>query len=69
MSEERKLLTPEEYNRLDPFTQGYATYMQAGWPGSRIPKKCPYTPGTREAGAWAEGAQAAVLDVQDSEDD
>lgn len=62
-----KLVTPAEYARLSPQTQGYVTYMQAEHRGSRIPKKCPYPKGSKREEAWRAGEFAAVLEAQDSE--
>jgi hypothetical protein len=64
-SRERKLLTLEEFNALPPRSQGYASYMQAELPGSKLPKKCPAGYGIKERHEWQTGERLAVLEVQD----
>lgn len=64
----QKLTTPEAYNKMTPWQQGYVTYMEAAHPGSQIPKKCPYERGTKERERWDEGAQHTVLIAQDCDD-
>lgn len=63
-----KLLTADEYARLTPKQQGYATYMQAEIKGSRIPKKCPYEKGSRNADQFGEGQFIGVLEAQEGEE-
>ena len=67
MSDWTPLITPTEYEKLGFYAQGYATYMQAERPGSRIPKKCPYQEGSVAAKKWTQGEFAAMLEVQDGE--
>ena len=62
------LITKEEYDAMPPKSQGYVTYYQADWEGSKIPKVNPYAEGTPEAKDWNEGNFIAMLQVQDSEE-
>jgi len=63
------LITLEEWRKLPPFRQGYLLYMQGAWPMSEIMgQQNPYTEGSDEWGAFRQGEQHAVSDVQDSEE-
>jgi transposase-like protein len=63
------LVTLEAWRALTPFRQGYAMYMQGSWPTSEIVgQKNPYAESTPEWTAFRQGAQRAVLDVQDGEE-
>lgn len=63
------LITLEEWKRLTPFRQGYASYMQGGWPTSEIAdEKNPHAEGSSEWTAFQQGEQRAMLDVQDGEE-
>lgn len=64
-----KLMPLEEWLKHPPLTQGYIHYMQAEWPGSPLPKECPYAEGTPERKQFDRGAQSACIDVQDCDDD
>lgn len=64
-SESPDLLSREEYDHLSPVEQGYASYMQAEWPGSRLPKTNPYPPDSREHAAWTKGQTRAAMHAQD----
>lgn len=66
--EEPQLPTRADYDKESPRGKGYMTYMFAEWPGSEIPKGCPYKVGTKEYEQWCEGQNAAVLHAQDSEE-
>jgi hypothetical protein len=63
------LITLETWRKLKPFRQGYAFYMQAAWPTSEIAgEKNPYAEGSDEWGAFRQGEQHAMSDVQDGEE-
>ena len=63
------LITLEAWQKLKPFGQGYAFYMQAAWPTSEIAgEKNPYAEGTDDWGAFRQGEQHALSDVQDGEE-
>lgn len=62
------LLTREEFDKLSPRAQGWVSYMEAEWPGSGLPRVCIYPEGSKDAADWADGAFAAVLNAQDSEE-
>jgi hypothetical protein len=61
-------ITRAEYDAFDPHTQGYVSYMQAHWENSEIPKKCHYPEKSEESKLWHQGAQAACIDVIDTEE-
>ena len=63
-----RLMTRKEYNALTPEAKGYVSYMQAAWPGSKVPEKCPYPKGSSEHKMWTEGNFKAMLSVQDAEE-
>jgi len=64
-----RLLTLEEWRKLTPFRKGYAHYMQADWPTSELKgEKNPYKEGSDDWGAFRQGEQHAVSDVQDGEE-
>lgn len=65
---DQKLITPAEFKRLTARAQGYAVYMQAELPGSRLPKRCPYPVGSPKEKAWREGEFRAMLEMQDMEE-
>lgn len=56
-----------EFDKLKPKQQGYTSYMEAAKPGSEIPKRCPYTLGSKEHQEWMAGEMQAVLHAQDDE--
>lgn len=60
--------TRAEFDAMTPRQQGYCCYMFACWPGSKIPKRCPYKPGSMEYVEFREGEQHAVIVAQDSEE-
>lgn len=62
------LPTRADYDAASPRGKGYLSYTFAEWPGSKIPKTCPFKVGTREHQQWCDGQNAAVLDAQDSEE-
>jgi hypothetical protein len=64
-----RLITLAEWNKLPPFGQGYALYMQANWPTSPLAKaKNPYAEGTRKYKAFEQGEQRAYHSAQDGEE-
>ena len=66
----RQLITKAKYDRLPAWEQGYAVYWQAEQPGSELRdhQANPYPPGSAKRQAWDDGAEAACLHAQDSED-
>lgn len=62
MTEAFKLISPNQYEALDPKQQGYLTYFQAMHPGSEIPKSNPYEAGSDKHKRFAEGEFAAMLE-------
>ena len=66
----RQLVTLEEFKKLDPFRQGYVSYMQAELPGSELKRHQdnPYAPGSAKYHNFGRGQTAAVLEVQDYDD-
>lgn len=64
-----KLLTRAEWEKLSPFAQGYAIYMQEAHPGSELKGLTnPYPSGSTEAKEYDRGEFQATLDVQDGEE-
>lgn len=63
-----KLISKEEYDKLTPYEQGYATYMRAEYPGCYIPKVNPYEFDSQSYIEWNNGNTQAILDVQDGEE-
>jgi hypothetical protein len=64
-----KLVTKEQWDKMNPKSQGYCVYMQGSLPGSELADVvCPYRLGSKQAKEYAEGEMAAVLDAQDSEE-
>lgn len=62
------LVTLEAWRKLTPFRQGYLLYMQGAWPTSEImDQQNPYPEGSDEWGAFRQGQQHAMSDVQDSQ--
>ena len=68
MIEKVRLLTKSEYDEMTPFRQGYATYMQAEWPGAVIPKGNPYPVGSTDGEQWFRGNYQAMIETQDVDD-
>jgi hypothetical protein len=64
------LITLSAWRELPPKTQGYALYMQAELPGSELKgQKNPYSPGTEAFHAFNNGAQVAILEAQDGDEE
>ena len=61
----KDLCSLETYQTLTPEQQGYVAYMEAAWPESEISDENPYPPKSKESEGWNEGAQIAVIEVQD----
>jgi hypothetical protein len=63
------LITLTEWRKLSAFSQGYALYMQADWPGSELAgQKNLYDEGTPEHTEFSHGERRAMLDAQDGEE-
>lgn len=60
--------TLADYEAASPRAKGYMSYMYAEWPGSEIPKRCPFKVGTKEYKQYCDGQNAAMLAAQDSEE-
>jgi len=67
-ADKQELPTRADYDAASPRGKGYMQYMYSEWPGSEIPKTCPFTVGTPEYAEYCRGQNAAVLDAQDSEE-
>jgi len=64
---ENSPISYSEYKKLNAYSQGYATYMQAAW-NKVIPDKNPYKYETREYKRFKAGNFQAMLDCQDYEE-
>jgi hypothetical protein len=64
-----QLPTRAEFDAAPPRQQCYMSYTYAAWPESTIPARCPYKVGTEERAEWNRGADAAMLDAQDGDDE
>jgi len=63
------LITLAEWKQLPPFDQGFLHYLQEAWPTSELKgEKNPYAKDSPEWSAFRQGAQRAMLDVQDGEE-
>lgn len=63
------LITRQAWEKLSPYGQGYALYMQAAWPTSELADaKNPYAEGTSEHTEFCHGQRRAMLDAQDGEE-
>jgi hypothetical protein len=63
------LLSRAEWDRLSPFRQGFAVYMQSAWPRSELRGvKNPHAAGTKEHDDFVHGEHRAMLDAQDGEE-
>lgn len=62
--------TRAEWERAEPFEQGFMSYTYSAHPGSEIPneKECPHRPGTAAHADFQRGVHAAVICAQDSEE-
>jgi hypothetical protein len=67
---EQKLLTMAEYEKLDAFNKGYASYWFSSWPGSEIPSEevNPFPEGSADFKDFQRGINAAIIAAQDSEE-
>jgi len=64
-----RLITLEAWRKLTPFRKGYLYYMQAAWPTSEIAREeNPYDEGSDDWGAFRQGEQHAMSDVQYGEE-
>ena len=64
-----KLMSKAEYDRVSPYTQGYAVYWEGDQEGSELKGLTnPYAAGTKAHDDWNRGQQAATQDAQDSEE-
>lgn len=65
-----KHVTLKEFQRMNPYSQGYTVYMQAEHPGSELKKHQdnPYVESTPKWEEFNNGSMAACLVTQDSED-
>lgn len=64
-----RLITRAEWEKLSPFRQGFALYMQGSWPTSELAGvKNPYDKTSDEWTEFRRGEQQAVLDAQDGEE-
>jgi hypothetical protein len=60
-----KLMTRAEYDRVSPYTQGYAVYWEGNHPESELHGLTnPYAEGTAERDAWDRGHAAAAADEE-----
>jgi hypothetical protein len=58
-----KLMTRAEYDRVSPYTQGYAVYWEGNHPESELHGLTnPYAEGSPEYAAWNRGQTAAAAD-------
>lgn len=66
---EKHLLTLAEYESLEPYDKGYATYLQSSWEQSEIPEDVnPFKKGTTECDAFQKGSFCAMQEVQEMEE-
>lgn len=69
MTRQRCLYTLDEWQKLTPYQQGYALYMESSWPGSPLAEQVnPYAEGTLEHAQFQKGEHRATLNAQDSEE-
>jgi len=62
------LITLDEYESLEPFDKGYASYLQSSWEQSEIPEdENPFKEGTPESTIFKKGSFCAMQEVQEIE--
>lgn len=63
------MLAKVDYEKLQPYAQGYAVYWEGDQPGSELHGFTnPYAAGSKEHAEWNRGQMAATLDAQDGDD-
>lgn len=62
------LMTLEEWKALPFEQQGYVHYMQSAWPGSPLPKTCPYEVGSMARKRFEKGEFKGILAAQECDD-
>jgi hypothetical protein len=60
--------TRADYDAATPRGKGFLEYTYSEWPGSEVPKGCPFEPGTKEQAEFLSGQDAAMLAAQDSDE-
>lgn len=64
-----RLISRDEWQKLPPFRQGYAFYMQSSWPTSELGReKNPHAENTPAWKAFRDGEDRAARSAQDSEE-